>query len=82
MDRIVVREALTLDGIIYGPGDEIPPEVWLRLPELERNTLIELGQGDATVHTWGLGVAQKGAARENFPWSSSAFRHEATVLST
>jgi hypothetical protein len=37
---IVVREALTLDGIIYGPGDEIPPEVWVRLPKPERNTLL------------------------------------------
>jgi hypothetical protein len=29
---IVVREALTLHGIVYGPGMEIPAEAWLRLP--------------------------------------------------
>jgi hypothetical protein len=44
MDRIVVREALTLDGIIYGLGMEIPPVVWLRLPERERNTLLNTGK--------------------------------------
>ena len=43
-DRIVVREAVTLEGIVYGPGMEIPPEVWLRLPERERNTLLNLGK--------------------------------------
>ena len=43
-DRIVVREALTLEGIVYGPGWEIPPEVWRRLPEREQNTLLNLGK--------------------------------------
>jgi len=44
MDPIAVRDALTLNGIIYGPGMEIPPEVWLRLPERERNALLNLGK--------------------------------------
>ena len=35
-----VREALTLEGIVYGPAMEIPLEVWLRLPQKERNTLL------------------------------------------
>ena len=38
--RILGREALTLEGIVYGPSMEVPPEVWLRLPVSERNTLL------------------------------------------
>jgi hypothetical protein len=30
--------------MIYGPGDEIPAEVWLRLRERERNALLNLGK--------------------------------------
>jgi hypothetical protein len=41
---IEVREALALDGIVYGPADEIPLKVWLRLPQRERNTLLSLGR--------------------------------------
>jgi hypothetical protein len=37
---IVVREALTLDGIVCRPGMEIPPEVWLRLAKREQNVLF------------------------------------------
>jgi hypothetical protein len=44
MDRIVVRETLTLEGMIDGPGTEIPPDVWLRLPKRERNTLLNLAK--------------------------------------
>ena len=43
-ERIMVREALTLEGIVYGPGKELPPEVRLRVPERERNTLLNLGK--------------------------------------
>ena len=43
-DKIIVREALTLEGIVYPPGWEIPPEVWRRLPKRERNTLLNLGK--------------------------------------
>ena len=39
--RILVREALTLEGIVYGPAMEIPLEVWLRLAVKERNTLLK-----------------------------------------
>ncbi len=42
-EKIIVREAFALEGIIYGPGWEIPPEVWLRLLERERNTLLNVG---------------------------------------
>ena len=38
--RIVVREALTLEGIVYGPDMEIPPEVWRRVPTREQNKLL------------------------------------------
>jgi hypothetical protein len=44
MGRIVVREVLTLDLVVCGPGDEIPLEVWLQLPVQERNTLLNLGK--------------------------------------
>jgi hypothetical protein len=54
MDRIVVRDALTLDGIVYGPGQEIPPAVWLRLPKRERNRLLNLGNVE---RRWDIGVA-------------------------
>jgi hypothetical protein len=30
--------------MIYGPGMEIPTEVWLRLPKRERNRLLNLGK--------------------------------------
>ena len=39
-EKIIVREALTLEGIVYGPGMEIPFEVWLRVPVRERNRLL------------------------------------------
>lgn len=39
-ENILVRETLTLEGIVYPPGGEIPSEVWLRLPVRERNTLL------------------------------------------
>ena len=39
-EKIVVREALTLEGIVYVPGWEIPFEVWMRLPVKERNMLL------------------------------------------
>ena len=44
MAEIVVREALTLENIVYGPGSVIPLEVWLRLPERERNKLLNFGK--------------------------------------
>jgi hypothetical protein len=40
MAEIVVRQALTLEGIVYGPAMEVPHEVWLRVPERERNKLL------------------------------------------
>jgi len=39
MPTVMVLHALTLDGVIYVPGQTIEPEVWLRVPERERNTL-------------------------------------------
>jgi len=44
MAEIVVRQALTLEGIVYGPGSAIPPEVWQRVPEREQNRLLNLGK--------------------------------------
>jgi hypothetical protein len=44
-EKIIVREALTLEGIVYTPGWDIPPEVWLRLPERERNALSVFAGG-------------------------------------
>ena len=44
MAEIVVRQALTLEGIAYGPGSAIPLEVWLRPPERERNKFLNLGK--------------------------------------
>jgi hypothetical protein len=38
--RIVVREAFTLERLVYAPGMEVPPEEWLRLPRRERNRLL------------------------------------------
>ena len=38
--EIVVRGALTLEGIVYPPGWEVPFEVWLRVPKKERNMLL------------------------------------------
>lgn len=43
-EKTVVREALTLEGIIYGPGWESPLAVWLRLPVRERNKLLNTGK--------------------------------------
>ncbi len=43
-EKIVVREALTLEGIVYGPGWENPFEVWLRVPKRERNMLLNHGK--------------------------------------
>ena len=43
-EKIIVREALTLEGIVYGPGWEIPFEVWLRLPIRKRNMLLNIGR--------------------------------------
>jgi hypothetical protein len=39
-EKILVREALTLEEIVYPPGWEIPLEVWLRVPVRERNILL------------------------------------------
>ena len=39
-EKILVREAFTLEGIVYGPAWEIPLAVWLRVPVRERNTLL------------------------------------------
>ncbi len=44
MAEIVVRQALTLEGIVYGPGSVIPPEVWQRVSERERNRLLNFGK--------------------------------------
>jgi hypothetical protein len=38
--RIVVREAFTLEQLVYVPSMEVPPEEWLRLPQRERNRLL------------------------------------------
>ena len=43
-DKIIVREAVTLEGIVYPPGWEIPLEVWLRVPVKERNMLLNTGK--------------------------------------
>ena len=43
-EKVVVLEALTLEGIVYGPAMEIPQEVWLRVPEREQNRLLNLGK--------------------------------------
>jgi hypothetical protein len=42
-DKIIVRQALTLEGVVYPPGWEIPLAVWLRLPKRQRNRLLDLG---------------------------------------
>ncbi len=47
-ERILVREALTLEGIVYGPTMEIPLAVWLRLPVKERNWLENTGKVDVS----------------------------------
>ena len=39
-EKILVREALTLEGIVYGPAMEIPMEVGLRAPVRQRNMLL------------------------------------------
>jgi hypothetical protein len=44
MPTLIVLKALTFDGIVYGPGAEIPPHVCVRLPVRERNTLLNLGK--------------------------------------
>jgi len=44
MAEIVVRQALTLEGIVYGPGSVIPLEVWQRVPKREQNRLLNLGK--------------------------------------
>jgi hypothetical protein len=36
--RIVVRQAFTLERLVYVPNMEVPPEAWLRLPQRERNS--------------------------------------------
>ena len=38
--KIIVREAVSLEGIVFPPGWEIPFEVWLRVPVRERNTFL------------------------------------------
>jgi hypothetical protein len=43
-ERLILRQAVTLEGIVYGPGWEVPPEVWRRLPQRERNKLENLGK--------------------------------------
>jgi hypothetical protein len=48
MDHTVVSETLTLDGIVYASGQEVLPEVWLRLPERERNAMLHA----ARVEQW------------------------------
>ena len=39
-EKIIVREAVTLEGIVYPPGWKIPLDVWLRVPVRERNILL------------------------------------------
>lgn len=39
-EKIIVREALTLEGIVYGPGWEVRFEVSLLVPVRERDTLL------------------------------------------
>lgn len=38
--RTVVREAITLEGLVHGPSIEVSAEEWLRLPERDRNRLL------------------------------------------
>ena len=45
MAEIVVRQALTLEGIVYGPDSAIPPEVWQRVPERGAEQASQLGEG-------------------------------------
>ncbi len=39
-EKILVREALSLEGIVYPSGWEIPLTLWLRLPVRERNIIL------------------------------------------
>jgi hypothetical protein len=39
-EKIIVREALAVEQIVYPPGWKIPLAVWLRVPVRERNTLL------------------------------------------
>ena len=39
-EKIIVCEAVTLEGIVYPPGWEIPLEVSLRVPKRQRNILL------------------------------------------
>ena len=39
-EKIVVLEALTLEGIVYEPAMEVPNDVWLRLPARDGNKLL------------------------------------------
>ncbi len=43
-EKIIVREALALEGIVYPPGWEIPLDVWMRVPKRERNILMNTGK--------------------------------------
>jgi hypothetical protein len=39
-EKVVVVEALAFEGIVYGPGMEIPHDVWLRVAVRDRNKLL------------------------------------------
>jgi hypothetical protein len=43
-DKATALEVVTLDGIMYAPGELVPSEIWLRLRNKQHNKLLNSGK--------------------------------------